>query len=146
VGRDGVRAAEESYANDGYKARLIRAHSPEATTFTTVFGPEFPGAQQRVLRNHATASPGATTPPTIGTTLLFPGVLDVPYTMPLHSAIVPTRDTQGNLDEMDMPAGAVSVRAVRRVRPAAEIVEDFIEGARDAIERGDRDDRSIDDD
>jgi nitronate monooxygenase len=140
-------AAEESYANDGYKARLIAAHSPEATTFTTVFGPEFPDAQQRVLRNRATAHPDATTPPTIGNTLLFPGVLDVPYTMPLHSAIVPTRDTQGSLDEMDMPAGAVSVRAVRRVRPAADIVEDFIAGAREAIEHGDRDDDcSIDED
>src|SRR3954469_11569622 len=140
-------AAEESYANNGYKARLIAAHSAEATTFTTVFGPEFPDAQQRVLRNHATAHPDATTPPTIGTTTLFPGVFNVPYTMPLHSAIVPTRDTQGNLDEMDMPAGAVSVRAVRRVRPAAEIVEDFLVGAREALERGDRDDdRSIDED
>ncbi|HEX7941531.1 MAG TPA: nitronate monooxygenase [Gemmatimonadaceae bacterium] len=139
-------AAEESYAHDGYKARLIAAHSPETTTFTTVLGPEFPDAQQRVLRNHATANPDATTPPTIGTTLLFPGVLNVPYTMPLHSAIVPTRDTQGDLGEMDMPAGAVSVRAVRRVRPAADIVEDFIAGAREAIERDDRDDRSLDDD
>jgi NAD(P)H-dependent flavin oxidoreductase YrpB (nitropropane dioxygenase family) len=139
-------AAEESYAQDGYKARLIAAHSPEATTFTTVFGPEFPGAQQRVLRNHATANPGATTPPTIGTTLLFPGVVNAPYTMPLHSAIVPTRDTQGDLGEMDMPAGAVSVRAVRRVRPAADIVEDFLAEAREAIERDERDERSIDDD
>ena len=57
-----------------------------------------------------------------------------------------TRDTQGDLDEMDMPAGTVSVRAVRRVRPAADIVEDFIAGAHEAIERGDRDDPSIDDD
>ncbi|HEX3760201.1 MAG TPA: nitronate monooxygenase [Kofleriaceae bacterium] len=137
-------AAEESYASDGYKARLIATHSPEATTFSSVFGPEFPDAQQRVLRNHATANPGATTPATIGTTTLFPGVLNVPYTMPLHSAIVPTRDTHGNLDEMDMPAGSVSVRAVRRVRPAAEIVEDFIDGAREALERGDLGDCSLD--
>jgi len=139
-------AAEESNAHDGYKARLIAARSPEATTFTTVFGPEFPDAQQRVLRNHATANPGATTPATIGTTTLFPGVLDVPYTMPLHSAIVPTRATQGNLDQMDMPAGAVSVLAVRRVRPAAEIVEDFVAGAHEALARDDHDDRSLDDD
>jgi len=40
----------------------------------------------------------------------------------------------------------VSVRAVRRVRPAADIVEDFIVGAHDAIEHGDRDERSIDED
>jgi NAD(P)H-dependent flavin oxidoreductase YrpB (nitropropane dioxygenase family) len=140
-------AAEESYAHDGYKAQLIAARSPEATTFTTVFGPEFPDAQQRVLRNHATANPGATTPATIGTTTLFPGALNVPYTMPLHSAIVPTRDTQGDLDEMDLPAGAVSVRAVHRVRPAAEIIEDFITGCREALEVGDGGDaRSIDED
>lgn len=138
-------AAQESYANDGYKARLIAAgRAVDPTTFTTVFGPEFPDAQQRVLRNHATANPGATTPATIGTTTLFPGVVNAPYTMPLHSAIVPTRDTHGSLDEMDMPAGSVSVRAVRRVRPAAEIVEDFIDGARDALERGDLGDCSLD--
>ena len=138
-------AAEESYANDGYKARLVAARSPHVTTFSTVFGPEFPGAQQRVLRNRATENPGSTTPATIGTTALFPGVLNVPYTMPKFSAIVPTRDTTGDLEEMDMPAGSVSVRAVRRVRPAAEIVEEFIEGGRRALDGDDRDDDRDDD-
>lgn len=137
-------AAEESYAHVDYKARLIAAHTPHATQFTTVFGPEWPGQQQRVLRNRATAEPASTTPPTIGTTVLFPGVLDVPYTMPKHSAIVPTRDTTGDLDEMDMPAGAESVRAVRKVRPAAEIVDEFIAGGRDAAQRDD--DRLLDED
>lgn len=146
-------AAEESYAHPGYKARLIAAHDPEVTTFTTAFGPEFPGAQQRVLRNRGTANPGSTTPPTIGSTLLFPsaGVSfpapvphDVPYTMPNHSAIVPTRDTTGDLDNMDMPAGADSIRAVRRVRPAADIVDDFVDGARDACDRDDDDGRDDD--
>lgn len=130
-------AAEESYAHDGYKARLIEARSPETTRFTTVFGPEFPDAQQRVLRNRGTEDPTSTTPATIGTTVLFPGVLNVPYTMPKHSAIVPTRDTTGDLDEMDMPAGADSIRAVHRVRPAAEIVDEFVEVGREALERGD---------
>jgi enoyl-[acyl-carrier protein] reductase II len=125
-------AAEESYAHSGYKARLVAARSPDATQFTTVFGPEWPDQQQRVLRNRATAEPGSTTPVTIGTTTLFPGVLNVPYTMPKHSAIVPTRDTVGNLDEMDMPAGSRSVLEVRRVRPAADIVDDFAMGAREA--------------
>jgi NAD(P)H-dependent flavin oxidoreductase YrpB (nitropropane dioxygenase family) len=125
-------AAEESYAHPAYKARLVRAQSPLATQFTTVFGPEWPGQQQRVLRNRATTEATTTQPATIGTTVLFPGVLDVPYTMPKYSAFVPTRDTEGDLDEMDMPAGATSVRAVRRVRPAAEIVDDFVAQARDA--------------
>ncbi|HMG52952.1 MAG TPA: nitronate monooxygenase [Kofleriaceae bacterium] len=121
-------AAEESYAHPDYKARLIKAHGANATRFSTVFGPEFPDAQQRVLRNRATENPSSTTPPTIGSTLLFPGVANVPYTMPKHSAIVPTRDTKGDLEEMDMPAGSESIRAVHRVRPAAEIVDDFVDG------------------
>jgi enoyl-[acyl-carrier protein] reductase II len=140
-------AAEESYAHPDYKARLVAAHSPQATQFTTVFGPEWPGQQQRVLRNHGTADPDSTTPETIGTTVLFPGVLDAPYTMPKHSAIVPTRDTAGDLDEMDMPAGADSVRAVRRVRRAAEIIDEFLADARAAAERDDAgDDHPIDQD
>jgi enoyl-[acyl-carrier protein] reductase II len=132
-------AASESYAHPDYKARLVAARSPDTTQFTTVFGPEWPDQQQRVLRNRATADPGSTTPATIGTTTLFPGVLNVPYTMPKHSAIVPTRDTVGDLDEMDMPAGAESVSFVRRVRPAADIVDDFVEGAREAWDRDDDD-------
>jgi enoyl-[acyl-carrier protein] reductase II len=64
--------------------------------------------------------------------------------MPKHSAIVPTRETVGDLDEMDMPAGSKSVQAVRRVRPVAEIVEDFIASGREACDRGG--DESLDDD
>jgi enoyl-[acyl-carrier protein] reductase II len=90
-----------------------------------------------VLRNRATTERTTTQPVTIGSTTLFPGVLDVPYTMPKYSAIVPTRDTTGDLEEMDMPAGARSIFAVRRVRPAAEIVDDFVEGARQAWDRSD---------
>jgi len=133
-------AAAESYAHPDYKARLAAARSPHATQFTTVFGPEWPGQQQRVLRNHATADPTSTTPETIGNTLLFPGVVNAPYPMPKFSAIVPTRDTTGDLDEMDMPAGSASIRAVHGVRPAAEIVDEFIAGARDAAERDAADD------
>lgn len=137
-------AASESYAHEGYKARLIAANHADATQFTSVFGPEWPDQQQRVLRNAGTLSPTSVMPTTIGTTKMFPGVLDIPYTMPKHSAIVPTRDTVGNLDEMDMPAGSVSIKAVRRVRPAAEIVDDFIERGRHAC--GEDDDRSLDED
>jgi NAD(P)H-dependent flavin oxidoreductase YrpB (nitropropane dioxygenase family) len=132
-------AAEESYAHPGYKARLVAAHSPEATRFTTVFGPEWVGQQQRVLRNRATEEPTSTMPATIGTTRLFPGVVDAPYTMPKHSAIVPTRDTVGDLAEMDMPAGSTSIKAVREVRPAAEIIDDFIDGGGQACDRDDDD-------
>lgn len=138
-------ASAESYAHVDYKARLVAAQGPSATQFTTVFGPEWPGQPQRVLKNRATAEPNSTTPRFIGDTLLAPGVLNAPYQMPKHSAIVPTRDTKGDLEEMDMPAGSESVRAVRKVRPAASIVEDFIDEGREACERDDDDDRHDDD-
>jgi NAD(P)H-dependent flavin oxidoreductase YrpB (nitropropane dioxygenase family) len=136
-------AATESYANDGYKRRLITAHSDNATILTTRFGPEFPDAPQRVLRVRATIEPLRTTPTVIGRTLLFPGIVDAEYIMPKYSAIVPTRDTTGDLEEMDMPAGSRSIKAVRAVRPAAAIVNDFIDDGREAC---DRDDDDYDDD
>jgi NAD(P)H-dependent flavin oxidoreductase YrpB (nitropropane dioxygenase family) len=137
-------AATESYANNGYKQRLITAHSDNATILTTRFGPEFPDAPQRVLRVRATVEPLRTTPTEIGRTLLFPGVLNVPYVMPKYSAVVPTRDTTGDLEEMDMPAGSTSIKDVRAVRPAAAIVNDFIDEGRDACD--DDDDLGDDDD
>jgi len=135
-------AATESFAHPDYKARLVAASDPEATVFTTRFGPEWPGQQQRVLRNRATGESLTAAPAMIGNTTLFPDVLDIPYAMPKYSAIVPTRTTVGDLEEMDMPAGSRSIRDVRRVRPAAEIIDDFIEGAEHACDRDD--DESLD--
>ncbi|MEO7734545.1 MAG: nitronate monooxygenase [Kofleriaceae bacterium] len=137
-------AATESFAHPDYKARLVAARDPDATVFTTRFGPEFAGQQQRVLRNRATDESLTAAPAVIGNTTLFPNVLDVPYAMPKYSAIVPTRTTVGDLEEMDMPAGSRSIRDVRRVRPAAEIVDDFIAGAEQACDRDDGE--SLDDD
>lgn len=135
-------AAAESYAHPDYQARLAAAHrlrGAEATLFTTRFGPEWAGQQQRVLRNRATTEPLTTEPATIGTTTLFPGVVNAPYTMPKYSAIVPTRDTAGDLEEMDMPAGSASVPAVHRVRPAVEIVNSFLAEAAAAAQASDGD-------
>ncbi|MBC7975584.1 MAG: nitronate monooxygenase, partial [Myxococcales bacterium] len=137
-------AASESYAHPSYKARLIAAKRPNETCFTTRFGPEWAAQQQRVLRNLATSEAPSALPESIGNTTLFPGVIDAPYPMPKYSAIVPTRDTVGDFDQMDMPAGSKSIRAIRCVRPAAEIIDDFIEGSRGACDRDD--DESLDDD
>lgn len=137
-------AAEESYANDGYKQRLIGAKSGDSTILQTRFGPEWAGQPQRVLRNRATTEPLTATPMQIGDTKLFPGVVDADYPMPKYSAIVPTRDTVGDLNEMDMPAGSRSIFDVRRVRPAADIVDDFEAAAHDGRDR--YEDESLDED
>jgi NAD(P)H-dependent flavin oxidoreductase YrpB (nitropropane dioxygenase family) len=133
-------ASAESYAHPDYKARLVNAKGRHATTFTTAFGPEFPNATQRVLANQAATEPPSTQPPGIGSTLLFPGVFNVPYEMPKYSAIVPTRDTTGDLEQMDMPAGSESVLEVVRVQPAAEIIAEIVTEARQLLEDGGRDD------
>ena len=129
-------ASTESYAHPDYKARLVNAKGRHATTFTTVFGPEFPNATQRVLANRAATEPPSIQPPSIGSTLLFPGVVNAPYDMPKYSAIVPTRDTTGDLEEMDMPAGSESVLETVRVEPAAEIVREIVTEARRLLEKG----------
>lgn len=137
-------AATESFAHPDYKARLVAADRPSDTVFTTRFGPEWPGQQQRVLRNRAIAEALTAAPAIIGNTTLFPGVYDAPYQMPKYSAIVPTRTTVGDLEEMDMPAGSRSICDVRQVRPAADIIDDFVAGAEHACECDDGE--SLDDD
>jgi enoyl-[acyl-carrier protein] reductase II len=129
-------ASTESYAHPSYKARLVNAKGRHATTFTTVFGPEFPDATQRVLANRAATEPPSTQPPVIGSTLLFPGVANVSYDMPKYSAIVPTRDTTGDLEEMDMPAGSESVLETVRVEPAAQIIAEIMTEARRLLAEG----------
>lgn len=53
--------------------------------------------------------------------------------MPKYSAIVPTRDTTGDLEEMDMPAGSESVLETVRIEPAAAIIEEIVNEARELL-------------
>ncbi len=129
-------AAAESYAHPEYQRRLAAAKGLTATAFTTAFGPEFPGAQQRVLRNTAVENPSATTPSPIGNTTLFPGIINAPYPMPNHSAIVPTRDTTGDFDQMDMPAGSESVLAVSGIQTASDIIQEVVTEAHELLAHG----------
>ena len=57
----------------------------------------------------------------------------IPYDMPKFSAMVPTPETNGDFEEMCMPAGE-RVRVIKRVQPAANIVVEMMEDARAALE------------
>ena len=79
---------------------------------------------------------GAEPPPppaVIGSTLLFPLTLKQNYSMPKFSAIVPTPETTGDFEEMGLPAGSESVKFIKRVQPAGEIVREMMEEARELI-------------
>jgi hypothetical protein len=83
-------ASQEAYAAQEYKRRLVESTDGD-TVIQRIFGPEWPGQPQRVLRNRVVAEwagregqiPSPPPPPaTIGTTLLF----DQQYVMPRFSA------------------------------------------------------------
>jgi enoyl-[acyl-carrier protein] reductase II len=134
-------ASTEAYAHSEYKRRLVEA-SGDSTATTTMFGPEYPGRPYRVLRNRVVKQfagregeiPTPPPPPaSIGTTVLFPHTYRQPYDMPKFSAIVPTPDTVGDFEEMGLPAGSESVKAINEVRPAAEIVHEMMREAQELI-------------
>jgi len=147
AGADGVWvgtrmvASTEAFAHPEYKRRLLGAHG-RATALTTAFGPEYPNVPYRLLRTdlvREVAGREDQIPPPqpgdapIGKTVLFPFTLKVPYTMPPFSAIVPTPDTTGRFDLMGFPAGEDSVRKIKAVRPAAEIVTEMMEEAHEIL-------------
>lgn len=137
AGADGVwvgtrlLASREANAHPEYQRRVVAAAGPEDTIVTTLFGPEHPGEPLRCLRNRAVTDP-LRSPEVIGQTL----VAGQPYPMPRFSAIPPTRDTEGDVDEMCLYAGGESCAAITDVLPAAQIVESMMAEARALLEAG----------
>jgi hypothetical protein len=112
----------------GYKARLVSSSASD-TCVTSIFGPEWPDVPMRVLRNQAvrraegaSGRPHATEVDPIGRTRLF----GIEYVMPPNSAVLPTRDTEGDLEAMCLVAGT-SEDGVHAVRTVAEIVAELME-------------------
>lgn len=131
-------ASDEGYAHPDYQRRIVEGGADDSRC-TTLFGPGWPGQRQRVLRNRVVREwagreaqvPSPPPPPdTIGTTLALPGLVDAPYAMPESSAMVPTRDTTGDLEEMDMPASGAAMARIKAVLPAGRIVEEMMAEAR----------------
>jgi enoyl-[acyl-carrier protein] reductase II len=114
-------ACAESPAHPEWQRRIVAAGTDE-TTVTRIFGPEWPDAPMRVLRNRAVCraergEPHSSASGYVGSTRLFGS----PYMMPAHSAILPTRATEGDLDEMCLAAGT-SAASIDRIETAADVV------------------------
>lgn len=121
-------ATPEAHAHPEYKRRIAAA-GVDATRLTHIFGPEWPDARMRCLRNRVveewagrdTVTPPAPDPPRpIGTTPLGGGS----YQMPKFSTVLPTPDTTGDFEEMCLPAGEGAALA-RDIRPAGDLVREM---------------------
>jgi nitronate monooxygenase len=129
--------AEEANAHPEYKRRLV--DSPGKTLRTNAFGPEWPDQAYRLLATRAVQSAEADVRGaepqqhhTIGRTRLFPHSVNMPYDLPMRSALPPTPDTSGDWDSMAYPAGE-GVGSVRSTAPAAEIIRDMMGQAYDLL-------------
>jgi len=143
AGADGVWvgtalvAAVEANAHPEYKRRLI--DSPGKILRTNAFGPEWPEQDYRLLATRAVQSAAASDRAAeqleraiIGRTRLFPHSVNMPYDMPIRSALPPTPETSGDWESMAYPAGE-GVGAVQGVVPATEIVGQMMGDAYDIL-------------
>jgi nitronate monooxygenase/enoyl-[acyl-carrier protein] reductase II len=125
-------ASDECLAAKGYKARVVAAR-PEDTVHTRLFDGGWPDAPHRVLRTPlyerweraAKPDPGARPGEgeLVGKTPL--GGRLVPVTR--YSVLPPLEGCEGDVADYALYAGE-SVRAVKDVRPAAELVRELARG------------------
>lgn len=117
-------ASHEAHAHDEYKARVLAAGVGD-TVRTDLFGREWPFQTERVIRNKVVevwgerAAEAMQTPPgePVGTTVI--GGETVP--IPTFSAVLPTPETEGDFDELNLTAGE-SCGNIEEILPAGEIV------------------------
>jgi NAD(P)H-dependent flavin oxidoreductase YrpB (nitropropane dioxygenase family) len=130
-------ATPEANAHPTYKQRVVEA-GEEDTVRTVLFGGGWPNAPHRALRTafveqwlavEARGSVGRPDEPVIGERD-FGG-----QRIPVHrfAALPPNTGTTGEVESMGMLAGQ-SVGLVREIKPAAAIIRELVEGARNIIE------------
>ena len=131
-------ASQEAYAHADYKRRVVSASLGDVTR-TNIFGVEWPDQQMKVLANRVVREWAGTSQPTpaqsdpprfIGRTA-FAGM---DYPLPQFSAMLPTPDTEADLEEMCLPAGD-SVALVHAIQPAATIVRELMAEAEAILRR-----------
>ncbi|NNU80451.1 nitronate monooxygenase [Halovulum dunhuangense] len=128
-------ASHEADANDGYKARVLAAGVAD-TVSTTLFGPEMPLQPMRVIRNAATDEwAGREEVAMAATAGQIAGTLHTPdgaVPLPRFSVYLPTRDVDGDLDQLCLTAGQGAGK-IHALKPAARIVEEMTREAQETI-------------
>lgn len=127
-------SANEANIHPEYADRVIEA-SLDNVKVTRVFGPEWPDQPMNVIANRAVQraavghEPGPEAGPIGETTLM-----GQPYKMPPASAVLATRETSGDFEQMCLAAGQ-GVSLVRKRQETADIIREMMDGARKLVPR-----------
>jgi len=129
-------ASKEAEAHDAYKAHVLSADVGD-TAILSIYGPEWPGQAMRVILNDgARAAVGRENEAiadakdqTMGSTLLNGQKIPLPR----YSAILPTRDFEGDIEHAGLTAGQ-SAGNITEILPAAEIIRRMMEEAKAALD------------
>jgi len=143
LGADGISmgtrflATTESSAHEEYKRRVVAATERDIAR-TTIFGPEWPDAPMRVIRNSAVADSDFG-PADIGET----DIGGTTYTMPNNSAVLPTAGTSGDFDRMCLAAGE-SAALIHEISCVDEVLRDVTSSAERILDqRASADERKL---
>ncbi|MFB2934591.1 NAD(P)H-dependent flavin oxidoreductase [Aerosakkonemataceae cyanobacterium BLCC-F154] len=127
----------EANAHSEYKTKVLDANVGD-TVRTTLFGPEWPGQNMRVIRNRvvkqwagkeAEAVKFASTNEIIGSTIMDGQTIPLPK----FSTMLPTPETTGDFEEMALTAGESSGN-ITELKPAGEIVKTMLNEAKETIQ------------
>jgi NAD(P)H-dependent flavin oxidoreductase YrpB (nitropropane dioxygenase family) len=129
-------ASQEAQAHEAYKDRVLCADVGD-TAILSIYGPEWPDQAMRVLVNDGARVALGREPEaisdaagqTIGSTVLNGQTIVVPR----YSAILPTRDFDGDIEQACLTAGQ-SAGNIDEILPAGEIVRRMTSEARAALD------------
>jgi NAD(P)H-dependent flavin oxidoreductase YrpB (nitropropane dioxygenase family) len=129
-------ASQEADAHDAYKSRVLAADVGD-TAVLSIYGPEWPGQPMRAIVNDGarvalgreTEAIAEAAGDIVGSTVLN----GQPIPLPRYSAILPTRDFAGDIEQVCLTAGQ-SVGTIEEILPAGEIVRRMTREAQAALD------------
>ena len=129
-------ASVEAEAHDGYKGRVVSADVGD-TAILSIYGPEWPDQPMRAIVNEGARvaqgreaeAIGDAKDQIIGSTVLNGQTIPLPR----YSAILPTRDFNGDIEQACLTAGQ-SVGNISEILPAGEIIRRMTSEAKAALD------------
>jgi NAD(P)H-dependent flavin oxidoreductase YrpB (nitropropane dioxygenase family) len=129
-------ASQEAEAHDAYKDRVLSADVGD-TAILSIYGPEWPGQAMRAIVNDGARTALGREPEAIadaegqviGSTVLNGQTIPLPR----YSAILPTRDFDGDIEQACLTAGQ-SAGNIGAILPAGEIVRRMTSDAKAALD------------